>query len=100
MTDDKIMICARADQDSLYRQLRPRTFFEGGVVGHVSMADPYDRELSALIAKAVGKEGVLQGGVKLHDKGSVVCIGTFSLSFNDSNQAWGNISTLLPNHLL
>lgn len=40
------------------------------------MADPYDKALSAIVIKAVGKEGVLQGGgVKLHGKGTVVCIG-------------------------
>lgn len=59
-------------------QLRPRTFFEGGIVGHVSMADPYDSDLGQLIAKAVGKEGVLQGGIKLHETGTVVCIGMFA----------------------
>ena len=75
-----------ANQNSL-SQLRPRTFFEGGVVGHVSMADPYDRELSAMIAKAVGKEGVLQGGVKLHDKGSVVCIGMSFFHQRNQTQA-------------
>lgn len=40
------------------------------------MASPYDSDFSAVVAKAVGKEGVLQGeGVKLHDKGTVICIG-------------------------
>lgn len=40
------------------------------------MADPFDKELSDIVAKAVGAEGVLQGdGVKLHDRGTVVCIG-------------------------
>lgn len=40
------------------------------------MADPFDKALSAIVTKAVGKEGVLQGdGVKLHDQGTVVCIG-------------------------
>lgn len=48
-------------------------------MGHVSMASPYDPELSAVVAKAVGREGVLQGdGIKLHDKGTVICIGTFT----------------------
>lgn len=40
------------------------------------MADPFDKALSAIVTKAVGKEGVLEGnGVKLHVKGTVVCIG-------------------------
>lgn len=48
-------------------------------MGHVSLASPYDPELSAVVAKAVGREGVLQGeGIKLHDKGTVICIGTFA----------------------
>lgn len=49
------------------------------------MADPFDKALSAIVTKAVGKEGVLEGnGVKLHDKGTVVCIG---MPINHS--AWG-----------
>lgn len=48
------------------------------MVAHVSMADPFDKELSGIVAKAVGAEGVLEGdGVKLHDRGTVVCIGTY-----------------------
>ena len=63
-------------------KVRPWTFFEEGVVGHVGFADPFDQGLREVIGKAVGKEGVLEGeGVKLHDGGTVVCIGTsiFSL---------------------
>ncbi|MCJ1463857.1 S-methyl-5-thioadenosine phosphorylase [Pseudocyphellaria aurata] len=57
------------------RGLRPRTFFEGGLVGHVSMADPFDKLLSGIVAKAVRTDGVLQGdGVKLHENGTVICI--------------------------
>ncbi|MCJ1229685.1 S-methyl-5-thioadenosine phosphorylase [Toensbergia leucococca] len=55
--------------------VRPWTFFEEGVVGHVGFADPFDQGLREVIGKAVGKEGVLEGeGVKLHDGGTVVCI--------------------------
>lgn len=40
------------------------------------MADPFDKELSGIVAKAVKAKGVLQGdGVRLHDKGTVICIG-------------------------
>lgn len=43
------------------------------------MADPFDKELSGLVAKAVRAEGVLEGdGVKLHENGTVVCIGKCS----------------------
>lgn len=83
-----------------YIQLRPRTFFEGGIVGHVSLADPYDGDLGLLISKAVGKEGVLQGGVKLHETGTVVCIGMFAPwqnSYSNSSSSALTKSTPLIN---
>lgn len=43
------------------------------------MADPFDKELSGIVAKAVGATGILQGeGVRLHENGTVVCIGKCS----------------------
>lgn len=40
------------------------------------MADPFDKELSGIVAKAVRAEGVLQGdSVRLHESGTVICIG-------------------------
>lgn len=40
------------------------------------MTDPFDKELSGIVAKAVRSEGVLQGeGVRLHENGTVICIG-------------------------
>ena len=60
-------------------QVRPWTFFEGGVVGHVSMAEPYDRSLSQAIHTAISKPGVLEGeNVKVHDKSTIICIGEYS----------------------
>jgi 5'-methylthioadenosine phosphorylase len=54
--------------------VRPFTFFEGGVVGHVGFADPFDSKIGKLIT-ACGH--ALEGeGVKMHDKGTVVCMGT------------------------
>ncbi|KAH7346522.1 5'-methylthioadenosine phosphorylase-like protein [Rhexocercosporidium sp. MPI-PUGE-AT-0058] len=52
--------------------VRPFTFFEKGVVGHVGFADPFD----AQIAKVVQKCGhALAGdGIKLHDKGTIICM--------------------------
>jgi 5'-methylthioadenosine phosphorylase len=52
--------------------IRPFTFFEGGMVGHVGFADPFDEE----VAKVVRKCGhSLEGdGVRLHDKGLLVCM--------------------------
>lgn len=57
------------------RGVRPWTFFEGGLVGHVGFADPFDTGLSQIISKAVGKHGVLEGDdPRLHPKGTVICI--------------------------
>ncbi|KAI9883886.1 MAG: hypothetical protein M1823_004326 [Watsoniomyces obsoletus] len=52
--------------------VRPWTFFEGGLVGHVPFADPFDER----VAKVVRKCGhSLEGeGVKLHDRGTLVCM--------------------------
>jgi 5'-methylthioadenosine phosphorylase len=46
---------------------RHKTFFEPGVVGHVSMADPTCARLSGLLATAASESGasVVQGGVYL-----------------------------------
>ncbi|KAI4109843.1 MAG: hypothetical protein LQ339_001627 [Xanthoria mediterranea] len=57
------------------RGVRPWTFFEGGMVGHVGFADPFDTQLSNVIAGAIGKPGVLEGdNAVAHPKGTVVCI--------------------------
>ncbi|KAL8790945.1 MAG: hypothetical protein Q9213_000370 [Squamulea squamosa] len=57
------------------RGVRPWTFFEGGMVGHVGFADPFDTTLSKVIAGAIGKPGVLEGeNALLHPKGTVICI--------------------------
>lgn len=52
--------------------IRPFTFFESGMVGHVGFADPFDEG----IAKVVRKCGhALAGeGVRLHDKGTIICM--------------------------
>lgn len=54
--------------------VRPWTYFEGGVVAHVPFGDPFDEG----IAKVVRECGhSLEGeGVVLHDKGTIVCMGT------------------------
>lgn len=52
---------------------RPFTFFEGGMVGHVMFADPFDETL-ARVVRQCGHS--LEGeGVKLHDEGTLVCMG-------------------------
>ena len=48
---------------------RPDTFFDGGVVGHVSFADPYCPDLrAALLASGSGC------GLTMHERGTVVVI--------------------------
>ena len=53
--------------------VRPFTYFEGGCVGHVAFADPFDEGLAQVVRKCGHS---LEGeGVHLHDKGTVVCMG-------------------------
>ncbi|CAI0650668.1 unnamed protein product, partial [Colletotrichum noveboracense] len=52
--------------------IRPFTFFEGGVVGHVGFADPFDKRLAEVVKKCAAH---MQGdGVVLHDKGTIICM--------------------------
>ncbi|KAF2760295.1 methylthioadenosine phosphorylase [Pseudovirgaria hyperparasitica] len=52
--------------------IRPFTFFEGGVVGHVGFGDPFDAGLAKIISKCGHS---LEGeGVVLHDKAVLVCM--------------------------
>lgn len=66
--------------------VRPFTFFEGGIVGHVGFADPFDEE----VAKVVRKCGhALEGeGVRMHDKGTIICMGKF-LALRCSKPSFG-----------
>ena len=53
--------------------IRPFTFFEGGMVGHVMFADPFDPKLGKVIRSVGGS--VLQGeNVSLHNKGTLICM--------------------------
>ncbi|MFA5480332.1 MAG: S-methyl-5'-thioadenosine phosphorylase [Candidatus Muiribacteriota bacterium] len=49
--------------------IRPSTFFEKGLVGHVAVADPYCKELSVEVYKAA-----VETGVDVHKGGTYVCI--------------------------
>ncbi|CAI4217493.1 unnamed protein product [Parascedosporium putredinis] len=50
--------------------IRPFTFFEGGLVGHVGFADPFDHKLAEVVKKCAHS---LEGeGVVLHEKGTIV----------------------------
>jgi purine nucleoside phosphorylase len=54
--------------------VRPWTFFEGGVVAHVPFGDPFDEGV-AKVVRACGHS--LEGeGVVLHDRGTLICMGT------------------------
>ncbi len=48
---------------------RKATFFEGGVVGHVTFADPITKELAAILADAAASVGV-----KVHRGGTYLCM--------------------------
>jgi 5'-methylthioadenosine phosphorylase len=53
--------------------IRPFTFFEDGMVGHVGFGDPFDEGLAKIVRRCGHS---LEGeGVRLHDKGLVVCMG-------------------------
>jgi len=49
--------------------LRPSTFFGRGLVAHVSLADPFCRDLSAILAAAANSEGA-----KVHAGGTYLCM--------------------------
>ncbi|RPB00609.1 S-methyl-5'-thioadenosine phosphorylase [Choiromyces venosus 120613-1] len=54
--------------------IRASTFFEGGLVGHVGFADPFDAGLAKVVFD-VGSDGVLNGeGVKMHKDGLLICM--------------------------
>ncbi|MCJ1404097.1 S-methyl-5-thioadenosine phosphorylase [Xylographa trunciseda] len=55
--------------------VRPWTYFEGGVVGHIGFADPFDNTLRSLIIQAVQGKNVLEGSdIKLHETGTLICM--------------------------
>ncbi|CAI6098075.1 hypothetical protein V2G26_008893 [Clonostachys chloroleuca] len=79
--------------------IRPFTFFEGGVVGHVGFADPFDKHLAQVIKTCAAH---LDGdGVVLHEKGTVICMEGPQFSTRAEShmyRSWGgsviNMSTL------
>lgn len=79
--------------------IRPFTFFEKGLVGHVGFADPFDAKLAAVVKTCAG---AMQGeGSTLHEGGTIICMGESMLlnislclsldHWTDANQ----LSTLL-----
>lgn len=62
--------------------VRPWTYFEQGVVGHVGFADPFDDELRRIVFESVEGKGVLEGeNVRMHDRGTLICMGSFAPCF-------------------
>lgn len=52
--------------------VRPFTFFEKGMVGHVGFGDPFDKKLAQIVRRCGHS---LEGeGVTLHDKGLLICM--------------------------
>lgn len=46
------------------------------MVGHISMADPFDKQLSEAIYSAITKPGVLGGeSLEVHNNSTIICIG-------------------------
>lgn len=52
--------------------IRPFTFFEGGMVGHVGFADPFDNGIGKLVRKC--GHSLTGEGVVLHDEGTLICM--------------------------
>lgn len=52
--------------------IRPFTFFEGGMVGHVGFADPFDEQVAKVVRRC--GHSLAGEGVSLHDTGLVVCM--------------------------
>lgn len=58
--------------------VRPFTFFEKGLVGHVGFADPFDKGLADVVRTCAG--AMTGEGSTLHEGGTVICMGTSSSS--------------------
>jgi 5'-methylthioadenosine phosphorylase len=62
--------------------IRPFTFFEDGLVGHVGFADPFDEQVAQVVRKCGrAPEGE---GVVMHDSGTIICMGAYSARPTDT----------------
>ncbi len=66
--------------------IRKHTFFEGPVVAHVSMADPFCNYLRRLIVKEAK-----DAGLRLHEKGTYLCIEGPRFSTRAESSIWHNV---------
>ncbi|MET1159717.1 MAG: S-methyl-5'-thioadenosine phosphorylase [Thermoprotei archaeon] len=67
--------------------IRPMTFFEGGVVAHVSMADPFCEHLRRIILDAAKTIK----GLKIHDRGTYICIEGPRFSTRAESRVWKEV---------
>jgi len=67
--------------------IRPHTFFEGGVVAHVSMADPFCEHLRRVIIEA--SKGFPE--IKLHERGTYLCIEGPRFSTRAESRVWRDV---------
>lgn len=76
-------------------QVRPWTYFEKGVVGHVGFADPFDNALRAIVIEAVQGKGVMQGeSVQLHEDGTLICMGKLLIPSSPLSSSYSPLSSL------
>ncbi|MEM4717366.1 MAG: S-methyl-5'-thioadenosine phosphorylase [Desulfurococcaceae archaeon] len=67
--------------------IRPHTFFEGSIVAHVSMADPFCDHLRKIIAQAASEFH----DIKLHTRGTYVCIEGPRFSTRAESRIWKEV---------
>ena len=79
------------------RGLRPQTFFEDGIVGHISLADPFDIALSKAITTAISAPDVLDGNtLKVHSGATIICISGPQFSTRSESILYRNLPTEPP----
>jgi 5'-methylthioadenosine phosphorylase len=67
--------------------IRAHTFFEGGVVAHVSMADPFCEHLRKVILKAASEFP----DIRIHSRGTYVCIEGPRFSTRAESRVWKEV---------
>jgi 5'-methylthioadenosine phosphorylase len=78
---------------------RPQSFFGSGIVGHVSMAEPFSPELISLLSDSI--HPILPSDKTLHTSGTYLCIegATFSTkSESKLYRSWGCSVIGMTNH--
>jgi len=92
--NERVIVLRMANESD---QVRPWTFFESGMVGHISMADPFDKPLSDAIYKAISHPGVLEGdNVSAHKNSTVICIEGPQFSTRSESLLYRSFATTPP----